>query len=124
MRKTVQTCLTNTPQKLSKGWIARQINAQKKCVDKEANQRFHLAAAATSNWRTDQNIRLPAISVEQYVKNSQERHKQSHPLSAAEVLKIVDNRGGNLKGRICAMKSLYCRTQAVGWQFQNWQFTA
>ena len=63
----IQGNLTDALQQLTERWLARQITAHDKGVDKEADEPLYFGSGAVGNGGTNTNILLMGVAVQQHV---------------------------------------------------------
>src|SRR5215510_7904079 len=72
-------------QQLPKTRPPRKIGAQYQRVNKESDERYGFRAVAVCNGRTDEDVFLARMTVEQNVECGHERHKQSDIVLVAQL---------------------------------------
>src|SRR2546422_10727657 len=83
MRVCVQAHLANTLQQLQEARIAREVSAQHKHINEEANDVFSFLSIAVGDVGPNDDVVLSCAATEKSLERSKQRHKQRHALAAA-----------------------------------------
>ena len=83
MRQRVEHRFARALEEVRKRWVAGQIAAQDECVEKEADEAFRFHARTTGDGRTDCNVMLPRVAMEQRLKCREQQHEQRRAFATA-----------------------------------------
>ena len=83
MSVSAQSGFTHLSQKFQKSRVARQVCSQNQRVDKKTNQPLNFGAGAVGNGRSDNDVRLSRVAIEQRLESRQQGHKQGDAFLAA-----------------------------------------
>ena len=72
-------------QQLGKRQICLQPPPENQRVDEKANQVFGFGKVTIGDWRTDQNVVLFAVAIEQCLEGGQQGHEQRHAVLLRQV---------------------------------------
>src|SRR5262245_25828791 len=86
MRIGFQSDVPDSCQQLFESRIPRQVRSEEQNIDQTSNQGLGFTSIAVSNPRTDDDVLLPCVPMEEQLKDSQQSHKQGRFLTATERL--------------------------------------
>src|SRR5215813_1474071 len=85
MRVGTQNYFLHLLKQLPKRQVSAQLCAQRQRVREEANQVLRLGIVASRDVRTDHDVFLSTVTVQQRLKRSQQTHEQRHAFAAAQL---------------------------------------
>src|SRR6185369_16057843 len=113
MRIRTQRRLSHAPQQLTETRIAAHVATEHQHVDEETNQTFRLGTIAISDRTADYYLLLSRIATQQEIESSEQCHKESRTMTAAEVSQLCRQFGRELERLISATISLNGWTRFV-----------
>src|ERR1051326_8894690 len=81
--------ITDSPHKLNESWITAQIRPQGLSIDEKPDDLFDLHSLPAGEQRTNDNICLMRIAMQQRFESREQRNEQSHPLSPAQLFQPI-----------------------------------
>ena len=111
----VESDVADTIQQLRERRIAADIDTQNDRINKEANQLIEFDTIATGDRRTDEQIGLPRVAMQQHVERAEHDHEQCAAVTPTEIPQCVRSSPVNAAPKPAAVKSLLGRPGPIGW---------
>src|SRR5215216_5998671 len=119
MRVCLQRSLAQLAQQLPKRHLLREARAQDQRVDKETDQTFRLGMVAIGYRRTDEDVALSRVAVEQSGEGREESHEQRRTLTPAQLRDLFAQGFGKSQTYVRAVKRFKRGPWPIGRQFEQ-----
>src|ERR1041385_9228491 len=97
------------------------MGAQYQRVDKEADQIFRLCPITIGYRRTDEDVALSGIAVEQCRKTREESHEQRRTFTTTQSRNVFTQAFGQTQKYVSAVKCLESGMWSIGRYFEKWR---
>src|SRR5580765_2707864 len=114
----VQGCFLYSRQQLTKAWVAREVGTQYQGVGEEAEQSLQLCALPPGYGHAHRDIFLPAVAIEQHLKDCDKLHEQCRTFVPTKLLEFGTQRHRQIINKIGPAMTGYWRTWPVGGKIQ------
>src|SRR5262245_48481160 len=113
MRMCAKDDITYFACQLSKARITGKVSLQRKRVHEESNQSFGFEAITASERRSDDNVILSGVSMEQGLKNTEQQHENRYAFIAAQKLDAFNNARRKSKAVFCTAAGWFARPRTI-----------
>ncbi len=124
MRLTFDDRVAYLLKQLRDAHLPVELHAQHLGVEERADQPFAFRTNAVSHWRTDAQVILAAVTVEQHRQRGGHGHEQGQTVAGIESADFGGQLGVQIETVQLALMALHRRTRPVAGQFQQRMFVA
>src|SRR6266550_9038204 len=119
MRICAECCFPHSTQQFAKRWVTRKTCAQRQSVDEKADQIFGFCSIATGDRRADYQVFLPAVPIQQRLKDRQQGHEKRRAFTMTQSDECCTLRRRESPETVAAVKSLHRAPWTGNWQVQH-----
>src|ERR1043166_2917446 len=114
----IQSRLAHLAQQLAKCHLLREARAQDEGVNEETDQAFRFSAVAIRDRRTNENVALTRIAVEQGGERREQSHEHRGAFTPAQARNACTQISRETQAYVSAMERLERGPRSIGWQFE------